>query len=320
MTVAAVVLAVKSQGARVCALSCALSFAAGVAHADEPVDRPGAFEVDRETPPPGQAELGFDGGAPVGPWAASVGLGYLDRPFRLRTSQVEIFPIEHRQTVALGGALSLGPSVVLDARLPLAHQVGDRMRGLGSDRPLDRWVIGDLALGLRIRVGALVSGSGRQRAHLFVRGALTLGTGDDRDYAGEARFTAAWNIIGRFTLPHGVTLAATAGVRFRGAEVIVADRLLGDELTGGIGATYALPAVRGVWCAANEVRLTAEVVGVLGNSVTETRGPSPVEARVGMISRIRPWLAVAGRVGTGLDDHIGAPRFRGMLELVYSGL
>jgi len=37
-----------------------------------------------------------------------------------------------------------------------------------------------------------------------------------------------------------------------------------------------------------------------------------------MVSGIRPWLLIAGRVGKGIDNHIGAPRLRGMLELVYT--
>src|SRR5690606_8600243 len=116
------------------------------------------------------------------------------------------------------GAVALGGGrLVLDARLPLAHQVGDRMRGLGDDRPLDRWVIGDLGIGARVRISA------RERVALFARGAVTLGTGDDRDYAGAPRYTAAWMMIGRFTLPRGFVVAATAGVRLRGAEVIIAD-------------------------------------------------------------------------------------------------
>lgn len=297
-------------------LAAALLLAAtAVAHADDPVLRPEAFELDREAPPPGQAELSFDGGAPVAPWAASVQLGYLDRPMRLHTTEVKVFPVEHRQTVAFGGALSIGPSIVVDARMPLAHQVGDRMRGLGTpdNRPLDRWVPGDLGLGLRFRVSA------RARAALFVRAQLTLPTGDDHDYAGEARFTAAWMLIGRFTLPHGLVAAATGGVRFRGAEVMVADRLLGDELFGGVGLSYALPAIRGLYCDANHVRATGELVGVLGNNIGDKLGPSPVEARLGVVSQIRPWLAVAVRAGKGIGDHIGSPRFRGMIEVVYSG-
>ncbi len=290
-----------------------LAGAVAVARADTPVDRPEAFEVDREAPPPGRAELSFDSGADVGDFALSVQLGYLDRPFRLHTTQIKTFPVEHRETLALGGAVTLGTRLVLDARLPLAHQVGDRMQGLGDERPLDRWVLGDLGLGARVRL------STTRHLSVFVRGALTAGTGDDRDFAGEARYTMSWMLIGRFTLPHGFVVAATAGARFRKAEVVVADRLLGDELFGAVGATYELPGLRGLWCPENHVRLTGELVGVLGNDVGDQLGPSPAEVRLGMISEIRPWLAVAGRLGKGLDDHIGAPRLRAMLEVVYRG-
>lgn len=285
-----------------------------IAGADTPAEHAGAFEVDREVPPPGQAELSFDGGAPLlGPWAASVQLGYLDRPFRLHTTEVKIFPIEHRQTLALGGAVALSERALVDVRLPLAHQVGDRMRGLGDDRPLDRWVIGDVTVGARVRL------STRDGASVFVRGVITVPTGDDYDYAGEARYTAAWMLIARFTLPAGFVVAGTAGVRFRGREVIVADRMLSDELFGGVGVTYALPAIRGLYCDANRVRLTGELVGVLGNDVGDRAGASPVEGRIGVISQIRPWLAVAVRAGKGIGDQVGSPRFRGFVELVFTG-
>ena len=112
-------------------------------------------------------------------------------------------------------------------------------------------------------------------------------------------------------------VAATAGVRFRGAEVVVADRLLGDELFGAVGATYEVPAWPGLWCAANHMRVAAEVDGVLGNHVAGQLGPSPVEARLGFIGEIRPWLRFAARLGKGLDDQIGSPRFRAMFELIY---
>jgi hypothetical protein len=67
------------------------------------------------------------------------------------------------------------------------------------------------------------------------------------------------------------------------------------------------------------LRVEGELVGVLGDDVAHERGPSPAEARVGVLAHPRSWLAVAVRVGTHLDDQIGAPRFRAMLELVYQG-
>jgi hypothetical protein len=285
----------------------------GSAHADNPLQRPEAFEVDRDAPPPGQAELGFDGGAPIRGWAISAQGGYIDRPLTLTTNLVVNHPVEHRQTLALGGAYALTPNLIVDARMPFDHQVGDRYRGLGDNKRLDRFVLGDIALGARLRLAE------RGAASIFARGALTIPSGDDHDFAGEARFTAAWNLIVRVALPAGLTVAATAGVKFRPREVQVADRLLGDELSGGFGAIYELPPLHGLWCAENHTRLTAEIVGVLGNDVAGQRGPSPAEVRIGMGSDIRSWLSIAGRIGKGIDDEIGAPRFRGMLELVYRG-
>jgi hypothetical protein len=290
-----------------------LGSGARAVRADEPLDRPEAFEPDREAPPPGQAEFSFDGGAPVDGWALGAQLGYLDRPFRLHTVRVKIFPVNRRETLALGGSLALGPAILIDARMPFVHQTGDRFQGLGDDRPLDANVLGDLGLGGRLR---LVE---RDLYSAFVRLHLTLPTGDDFDFAGEASFTAAWMLIGRLTLPEGIVVAATAGVRFRGREVIVADRLLGDELFAALGATYHLPAIRGLYCDENEVRLTAELHGVLGNDVGDREGSSPAEARIGVVSKIRPWLAVAVRLGKGIGDQIGAPRLRGMIEVAYIG-
>jgi hypothetical protein len=152
----------------------------------------------------------------------------------------------------------------------------------------------------------------------FVRAALTFGTGDDRDFAGEARWTGTWLLIGRAELGP-LVIAATGGIHLRGAEVQVADRLLGDELVGGIGAVLGLPPVAGLWCRPDQLRATAEVVGVLGDRVGGQRGPSPVEARVGVVGTPTTSLAVGLRVGIGLDDQIGAPLVRAMLELTWHG-
>ncbi len=291
----------------------AVALLAGAAHAEAPIHRPEAFEIDRDAPPPGQAEFSFDGGAPVGTWAVSAQLGYLDRPMRLHTTKLVTFPLERRQTLALGAALAIGPAILVDVRMPIAHQTGERYQRLGDDQPLDRWVAGDLGIGARLRL------VGRERYAVFARGQLTFGTGNDYQLAGEANYTAAWMLIGRVMLPQGVVVAATGGVRFRGAEVEVADRLLGDELFGAVGASYQLPAISGLYCDANHVRLTGELVGVLGNDVGDRRGASPAEVRAGVVGDVRPWLGLAVRAGKGIDDQIGAPRFRALVEVVYRG-
>ncbi|NVB85305.1 MAG: hypothetical protein HOV81_43480 [Kofleriaceae bacterium] len=292
-------------------LAAVLALAASPAFAEQPSGRPEAVQLDRDAPPPGQVELGFDGGAPIQTWALSAQLGFLDRPMRLHTTEIEVFPVEQRETLALGAAIALGTSAIADIRMPFSHQSGDRWQGLGDERALDAWVLGDLALGARLRIAQ------RAGASIFARAQLTLPTGDDHDFAGDARYSVAWNLIGRFSLPGGLVIAATAGVRFRGREVQLADRLVGDELTGAIGATYEIPAIPGLWCPANRVRATAEVDGVLGNDVAGERGPSPLEGRIGLVGKIRPWLAVGVRIGKGLDDQIGAPRFRGLLEVAF---
>src|SRR5205823_1721194 len=121
-----------------------LAALAGAAHADNVVTRPEAIEIDRDVPPPGRVELGFDSGAPVGAWGIGVQVGYVDRPIVLHDAAVSIDPVRHRETIAIGGALAIGDTLVVDARFPMAHQVGARLQGLGDDAALDRFVVGDV--------------------------------------------------------------------------------------------------------------------------------------------------------------------------------
>jgi hypothetical protein len=285
----------------------------GVAHADAPATHPEAIEVDRVLPPPGRAEFGFDGGAAVGAWAAAVDLGYVDRPLELTSGQLVTYPIAHRETVALGGALSLGDTggVVVDARLPISHQVGSRLVGLGDAQALERWVAGDLALGARIRI------AGGERAQTFVRLGATLPTGDDDNFAGEAGWTYTTQLIGRIHLPQEVVVAANAGILVRTTEVQIGDRTVGDALIGGIGVAVGVPPVGGLWCVPAQLRVMAELAGELGDKVGGQRGPSPAEARLGVVGRPLPELAVSVHAGLGLDDQIGSPRFRALLELTW---
>jgi hypothetical protein len=281
---------------------------AGVARADAP---PEAIDVDRDDAPPGRIELGFDGGAPLADWGVSLRLGYLARPLVLSTVQATVVPVDHRETASLGGYLALGDRFVVDARLPLAHQVGARLQGLGDDAPLARFVAGDLALGARVRLAA------RGPIVTFLRGELTLPTGDSEQFAGASSWTAAWLLVARAQLPHGIALAATGGIRLRGREVMVGDRLVGDELAGGIGVVVPLPPIARLWCVPEQLQATAELVGVLGDRVGGQRGPSPAEARIGIVGAPRVGWTIGARVGVGLDHEIGAPRFRAMLEVAY---
>ena len=282
-----------------------------LASADNIVMRPEAIEVDRDVPPPGRVEFGFDGGAPIGAWGIGVQVGYLDEPLVLRDQTITTYPIAHRETLALGGAFALGDSVALDARVPLAHQVGSRLQGLGDDSALEHFVLGDITVGARLHV------AGGEPFSAFVRGQITIPTGNDFQFAGDARWSGSWLLIARAQVAPTVVAAATGGVRIRAAEVQVGDRLVGDEVVYGAGVAVALPPMLGLWCKPEQARALAELVGVVGDRVGNLRGPSPVEARVGFVGKPLPELAVGVRAGIGLDDQIGSPRFRAMLELAW---
>jgi hypothetical protein len=239
-----------------------------------------AIEVDRDDAPPAQPELG------------------LDQPIVLRDGATAIAPVARRETLSLGGAITLGDAVIVDAMLPLAHQTGASLTALGASGALADYVVGDLRVGARLRVGH----------GFFIRGEITAPTGDDGSFAGAAGATYAWNLIGRFDLPAGLVLAATAGVRLRGEQATLADRVVGDELDGAVGVVAPL---------SPQLAASAEVAGVVGDTVNGMRGPSPVELRVGASGRASaasPWQ-LGVHAGFGLDDEIGAPRVRVTAEL-----
>jgi hypothetical protein len=150
-----------------------------------------------------------------------------------------------------------------------------------------------------------------------VRAELTLPTGDDRQFAGDARWTAAWSLVGRALLAHDIAIAGTAGIRLHGAEVAVGDRLVGDALFAGAGASVPLGAL-GLTGAAERVAVTGELIGALGDHVGDLAGPSPIEARIGAIAQLSPELSVGAHAGLGLGDQIGAPRFRALLDVAWA--
>ncbi len=288
-----------------------LALEGATARADQPMDRPSAVEVDRSGTPPGRTEMSFDAGGPVTSgdavgWAMQASFGFLERPIVVRSPAGEYRPVARRATLGLGAAVQLGAALVVDARAAAAWQTGDRLAAFGTPGTLDRWVARDVAFGARVRVVDLPDGSAS------LRGELTLPTGDDGDLAGEASWGLAWSLIGRLELGRGILVAGTAGIRLRGAEVRIADRVVGDELFGAAGVLVPVPVVEHA-----PVRLLAEVVGVMGNHVGDERGPSPVEARGGAIVHVSGDIALALRAGRGLDAAIGSPGVRLELELTY---
>jgi hypothetical protein len=284
-----------------------------VAHADVPDRTAAAVSVDRDDSPGGRVELGFDSGAPVTSYGVSAQLQFLDHPIQIDRGGVVTYPVDHRGTLVIGGAIAAGDNVVLDARLPVSLQDGDRLASLGDSRALSSVGLGDLRLAARVRV------AGDARRMVAARMALTLPTGRDNEFLGEARYTLAWQLVGRFTFDGGILLAATAGVRVRGSEVAIADRVAGDEATGAVGVVVPIPPFLGrLWCKPAQLGATAELAGALGDSVGGVRGPSPLEARVGFVGHPRPAWAIGVRAGFGLDDQLGAPAFRALAEVAYT--
>ena len=286
--------------------------AAQGARAGTPRNTPAAIEVDRDAAPAGRVGFGFDGGEPIEAWGASLALGWIERPIALGAGAFgdgtpASRPVRRRETLTLGGALALGDSVVVDAAIRASHQVGDRLHAAGDPAGLTRTVFHDVRLGARIRVAG-----DRDRAALL-RGDLTLPSGNDDELAGDARWTVAWRLIGRLTLDR-VVVAANVGIRLHGAEVQVADHLVGDELFAAAGAAVPLAALN----VAAPVTVTGELLGALGDHVGKLSAPSPIEARLGAIVQLAPALALGAHVGAGLVDEIGAPRFRALLELAWT--
>ena len=283
------------------------------AYAEQPRTTAAAIEVDRDATPAGRVGFGFDGGEAIDAWGVSLALGWLERPIELGAGAFgagspETQPVRRRETVTVGGAIAFGDSVVFDAAIRGSHQVGDRLRAAGEPAGLQRGVLHDLRIGARIRVAG-----NRDRAALL-RADLTLPSGNAGQFAGDARWTAAWRLIGRLTVARAVVVAGNVGLRLHGAEVQVGDHLVGDELFATAGVAVPLAAF-GVEA---PVALTGELSGALGDHVGKLSAPSPIEARVGAIIQALPALAIGVHVGAGLVDEIGAPRLRAVLEVAWT--
>lgn len=294
----------------------ALGIVGRSARADLPRDTPAAIEVDRDAAPAGRIGFGFDGGEPVDAWGASIAAGWIERPIRLGSGTFgggspATQPVRRRETLSLGGALVLGDSVVIDARIRASHQVGDRLLAAGNPEGLARYVFHDARFGGRIRI------VGHRDRAAMLRGELTLPTGNTDQFAGDARWTAAWSLIGRATLPRDIVIAGNVGIRLHGAEVAVGDRLVGDELFAAAGIAVPLSVV-GLAGAAERVAVTGELAGSLGDHVGKLSGPDPLEAGVGVVVRALPALTIAARAGFGLDEQIGAPSLRVVLAVAWT--
>jgi hypothetical protein len=278
-----------------------------------PTDAPAAIELERWAASATSWWAGLEDARVVGLGHLAIGLtaSAIGRPVGLTSPTGEDLgaPVARRLTMILTAAYGVTETVELDVAIPIAFQSGDRRAALGDDRALASTAGGDLRIGGKLQVvdrGALRVGFAAD---------LVLPTGNEQHYTGEASWIVHWRALAGVQLGR-FGAAAAAGVRLRGEEVLLApEQVAGNEVVGGIALAYALPPIGGMSCDWTQLRLIAELDAVLGDTVGEVRGPSPVEARLGVRGRIwRGWTigVVAGR---GVNDEVGSPRWRGVVEL-----
>lgn len=286
-------------------------------------DRP-AFSVERFTPAPGNARfLGVEEPdvPAAGRWVVTTSTWLASRLIVLRsisTGDESTVPVALRWGQEVSVARGLGSRFMLGLAVPSAVQWGDRLQGIGlSERALDRVVLGDVRLHGRARIAGAPGARGLAAA---IAGTITLPTGDDGDFAGEAGWMLGWGLRVGYRTPD-VVIAGGAGLRVRTREVVLLSpaRPHGNELTGNLGVAVRAAPLGRQFGSPDRAWLLAEVEGVLGDDPgTGSRGPSPAEARLGVrIDVAHCWsVAVAGGGGFTPDD-ISSPGYRFLAQVTF---
>jgi hypothetical protein len=277
-----------------------------------------AFSVERFTPPPGAGGFLVAEDADVLPrwaWSVSVWGSLMRRPIVLRDIIVgdrETTPVDLRLGYDLSAAVGLGSRYQLGLSLPVvAAQSGDRLRGIDLDETgLEPIAFGDLRLAAKARL------AGRPGAAGFGLGAslaVTVPTGDDDHFAGEAGAVVEWRLIGSYR-HRRYRVAAQLGPRFRTERVVLLSpaRPHDNELVGAVAGELIVPGL-----ALDRLSLVAEYAAVRGDAASaegSTRGPSPREARAGARLRTAAGWVLTGAIGFGTSPaEVGSPAWRVVL-------
>jgi hypothetical protein len=281
------------------------------ARADTPTNQPGATEADRWAATATGWWAGLDDARVVGLGALAVGAtaSVIARPVELAVDGIDVVPVDHRATLTLAAAYGVTETIELQVAMPFVLQAGDRRMALGDVRELRGATLGDARLGAKVQ---LLAGA---RITAALAASLSLPTGNEVHYAGEASWIADWRglAMARFG---AVAVGVGAGVRLRGEEVALSPTAVsGNEVVGAIAVSVRLPPVAGAWCDWTELRAIAELDGVLGDTVGGERSPSPIEARLGVRGRLWRGWTVAAIGGAGVVDEVGAPAWRGVVEV-----
>ncbi|MBE7451596.1 MAG: thrombospondin type 3 repeat-containing protein [Kofleriaceae bacterium] len=298
--------------------------AAGAAAAQTAVATRPAYSVERFTPAAGAGTwLGIEPAdvLPAMRWAVTTSWSLVGRPIVLRdvqTGRLAREPVRLRWTTDVAVARGLGARYQLGVALPLAAQWGDRLQGIGLDeRPLARFVPGDLRLSARARLVGPPGGRGLGAA---VALGVTLPTGDDHHFAGEAGWTLSWGVRAGWR-GERLELTGGAGLRVRTREVVLLSpaRPHGNELTASAGVAVRLDPVGRTLGGPDRAWALLEVEAALGDSPTRgVRGPSPGEARAGVRLQVHRCWSVALAAGGGFTpDEVGAPAWRAVAQLSF---
>lgn len=288
-----------------------------------PASKP-AFSVERFTPAPGSALwIGVeDADVPAaGRWVVTSSTWIASRPIVLRalsTGAESTEPVRLRWGTEVAIARGLGARYLVGLAVPAALQWGDRLAGIGlSETPLQRAVLGDLRLHGRARV---VGAPGAPGFAAAVAVALTLPTGDDGDFAGEAGPVLAWGLRAGYRTA-AVALTGGAGLRLRTEEVVLLSpaRPHGNELTASLGAAVRLAPLGRQFGGGDRAWAMVEVEAALGDDAGKgARGPSPAEARLGVRADVAHCWSVALAGGGGFTpDEVGSPGYRFVAQLTF---
>ena len=297
----------------------ATAAAAQIAPASKP-----AFSVERFTPVPGSALwIGVeDADVPAaGRWVVTGSTWIASRPIVLRalsTGAEASEPVRLRWGQEVAIARGLGARYLVGLAVPAALQWGDRLAGIGlSEASLQRAVLGDLRLHGRARI---VGAPGETGLAAAVAAALTLPTGDDGDFAGEAGAVLAWGLRAGYRTAD-VAITGGAGLRLRTEEVVLLSpaRPHGNELTASLGVAARLAPLGRQFGAGDRAWVLAEVEAALGDDAGKgARGPSPAEARLGVRADVAHCWSVAVAGGGGFTRaEVGSPGYRLIAQLTF---
>jgi hypothetical protein len=236
------------------------------------------------------------------------------RPIVLRdimSGQEATTPVDVRLGYELAYARGVSARWQLGCALPVvAAQDGDRLQGIGLDESsLQPVALGDLRLHAKMRL----SPSADTPWGYGMAFALTVPTGDEDDFAGEAGAVVAWTMVAGYR-GDGWRVAGNLGVRLRTEEVVLLSpaRPHGNELVATVAAEGELPARYDMPLGA-----VLEATRVMG----DRGGPSPGELRGGVVVLAAEHTHLKLTLGAGLTpDEVGAPEWRAAAVLEHGEL